>query len=67
VLERVAAQRRADLAVAEAERAQVLDAVDARSRPQIGAEEFTAGEQRAQIVRLARFDLERAELDDRLG
>jgi hypothetical protein len=67
VLERVEAQRRPDLAVAEGELPQVFDAVDARSLAHVGAGERAAGEQRPQVAVLVSFDLHRAELDDRVG
>jgi hypothetical protein len=65
VLEGVEAERGPYGAVIEGEPAQVLDAIHAGARSEIGSDEFPVGEERAQIAVLIRFHLKRSELHDR--
>ena len=66
VLERVKAQRRADLAVVETKLPQVLDPVHSRAGAEVGTDELLSGEQPPQVIRLPLLHLHGAELHDRL-
>ena len=68
VLERLDAEHRAGRVVGQADRRDVLDAIDAGTRPHVAADVLLAREQAAKVgVALLALDLVRAELEDRAG
>ncbi|CAA9482310.1 MAG: hypothetical protein AVDCRST_MAG30-872 [uncultured Solirubrobacteraceae bacterium] len=67
VLEGVEAERRSHFPLAVGQRPQVLHAVDAGPLADVRAGVGPPGEQRPQVAVLGGLDLQRAELDDRVG